>query len=336
VTAPTTRPVAAHASAPVRLDLAGGWTDVPPFSAREGGVVIAAAIGLRTHADVIPGGDDIALVSEDLGECLTFPVGAEPASDELPLLRAAVRILPVGGCRLTTRCDAPKGSGLGSSGALDVALVAALSRARGEHRSAEALAALGWRVEAVEAGHPGGKQDQWTAALGGFQCLTFDDPAVKSRRLELDPAFESALAEATVLCYTGTSRFSGGTISRVMAAYERGDDDVVGALRGLRDTALAMAEALGAADLAAVAALLGRNWRYQCRLDGGMCTSGMSGIEAAAAAAGATGGKAAGSGAGGCMFFVAPGRRDAVARAVVEAGARLLPLEWSSEGVRAW
>ena len=329
-------PVVSHASAPLRLDLAGGWTDVPPFSAREGGVVVSAAIGLRAHAQVVPGGDEIALVSEDLGERVTISVTGEGGAGELPLLRAAVRLLPVGGCRLTTRSDAPKGSGLGSSGALDVALVAALSQARGERRDPEALAALGWRVEAVEAGHAGGKQDQYTAALGGFQCLTFDDPAVGCRSLELDSAFEAALAGAMVLCYTGTSRFSGGTIMRVMAAYEAGDAVVLGALHGLRETALEMAGALTRGDIVAVGTLLSRNWRYQCSLDGGMCTTGMAGIEAAALAAGAIGGKAAGSGAGGCMFFVAPGRRDAVARAVVDAGARLLPVEWSTEGVRAW
>jgi len=327
--------VTSHASAPVRLDFAGGWTDVPPFSAREGGIVVSAAIGLRAHAEVVRGGDDIALVSEDLGEAVTLrPGDSAGTGSELPLLRAAVRVLPVGGCRVTTRSDAPPGSGLGSSGALDVALVAALSHARGERPDPEATAALAWRVEAVEAGHPGGKQDQYTAALGGFQLLTFEDPDVGGRRLPLDPAFTTELADALVLCYTGVSRFSSATIARVMAAYERGDEAVVGALRGLRDTALAMGEALEAEDLAAVGALLARNWAYQCRLDAGMCTPGMAEIEAVARAAGAIGGKAAGSGAGGSMFFLAPGRRDEVARAVVGAGARLLPVEWSSDGVR--
>ena len=326
-----------HGSAPVRLDFAGGWTDVPPFSSREGGAVVSAAIDLRAHAEVVPGGDEIALVSEDLGECVTLrPGDSAGAGSELPLLRAAIRLLPVGSCRLTTRSDAPPGSGLGSSGALDVALVAALSRARGERLEPQDTAALAWRVEAVEAGHPGGKQDQYTAALGGFQLLTFDDPDVGCRRLQLDPAFTAALSDAMVLCYTGTSRFSSATISRVMAAYERGDATVVSALRGLREVALAMADALTAGDLAAVGALLDRNWAHQCRLDGGMCTAGMTAIESIARAAGAIGGKAAGSGAGGSMFFLAPGRRDEVARAVAEAGARLLPVEWSSEGVRAW
>ena len=58
------------AAAPVRLDLAGGWTDVPPFSAKEGGLVVSAAIGLYARAEVRPGGAGLRLVAEDLGATL--------------------------------------------------------------------------------------------------------------------------------------------------------------------------------------------------------------------------------------------------------------------------
>nr|MBA2628262.1 GHMP kinase [Gemmatimonadales bacterium] len=120
------------ATAPVRLDFAGGWTDVPPFSEREGGVVVAAAIGLRTQVHLVLGGNAMQLVSEDLGDELTIPPHVLPPIDgRLDLLKAALRLYPVGPCALTTRSDVPAGSGLGSSGALGVALVAALASAQG-------------------------------------------------------------------------------------------------------------------------------------------------------------------------------------------------------------
>ena len=137
-----------------------------------------------------------------------------------------------------------------------------------------------------------------------------------------------------VLCYTGASHFSGGTISRVMQAYERGDPLVTGALHALRDIAERMAEALGAADLGKVGVLLSENWRRQQALDPAMCTSEMGRLEATMRASGALGGKAAGSGAGGCMFFLAaddPGPAVAAAR---DLGMRVLPLRWALEGVR--
>src|SRR5213078_77975 len=125
-------PTEFHASAPLRLDFAGGWTDVAPFSAREGGVVVNGAIALRAHVELHLGGKLLRLVSEELGETLECAnSGGLVPHGKLPLLTAALRRFPVlGGFTLTTRCDAPPGSGLGSSGALGVALVGALTRAR--------------------------------------------------------------------------------------------------------------------------------------------------------------------------------------------------------------
>lgn len=324
-----------EASAPVRLDFAGGWTDVPPFSEREGGTVVAAAIGLRTCARVACGGDELRLVSEDLDDELTLPGTATPVPDgRLDLLKAALRLYPVGPCSLTTRSEVPPGSGLGSSGSLDVALVAALTAARGLDLKPTEIAEEGCRLERDEAGIAGGKQDQFMAALGGFRQLTFRDPEVAVRSLAVESAVADELERSTVLCYTGVSRISGRTIARVIAAYERAEPGVVRALRGMRDVAALMAEALPAGNLARIAELLSRNWRFQQALDPAMRTDDMARLEAAAGAAGALGGKAAGSGAGGCMFFLAPGRAAAVADAARGAGASILPVTWSRDGVR--
>ena len=328
-------PTEFHASAPLRLDFAGGWTDVPPFSAREGGVVVNGAIALRAHVKLELGNKLLRLVSEELGETLECAnAGGLVPGGKLPLLTAALRMFPVlGGFTLTTRCDAPPGSGLGSSGALGVALVGALLRARQDAMSSrpQDVADQAWQVETIEARLPGGKQDQYAAALGGFHRLSFRDPDVGVEPITLDPAFATALERQMLICYTNKSRVSGDTISRVMGAYERGDGKVTGALHGLKETGNAMAEALRAADLARVAALLTKNWNHQQALDPGMRTTEMAELEAAAAKAGALGGKAAGAGAGGCMFFVMRGDARAVA-----ATARVLPLAWSAEGVRTW
>ena len=331
-------PTEFHATAPVRLDFAGGWTDVPPFSAREGGIVVNAAIDLPARVELKLGGPRIRLVSEDLGQELECAdSGGLVLDGRLDLLKAGLRMLPVqGACTLTTRCAAPPGSGLGSSGAIDVALVAALSLARAERPSGREIAEHAWYLETVEAKIPGGKQDQFAAALGGFQRLTFHDPDVGVEPMTLDPAFAAALERRMVLCYTGHSRVSGATIARVMAAYERGDAGVTGALRAMKEVAAAMAEALRAGDLARVATLLSENWRHQQRLDLGMSTPEMARLEAAMHAAGALGGKAAGAGAGGSMFFLTQDPSQPAVAAARAAGATVLPVRWAGEGVRAW
>jgi D-glycero-alpha-D-manno-heptose-7-phosphate kinase len=322
------------ASAPVRLDLAGGWTDVPPFSAREGGTVVTAAIRLFARAEVKLGGSGFRLVSHDLRDRMEVPDSAGLVRDgRLDLLKAGLRMLPVGGCTLTTRSDAPPGSGLGSSGALDVALVAALSAARGESRDPVEIAETACHLEAVEAGIPGGRQDQFASSLGGFLRLDFHDPQIEIQRIKLEPKFMDHLAGRIVLCYTSASRFSGATIDRVMRAYEKGDATVASALHGLRDVAEAMASALVAADIGAIGRLLTLNWEHQLALDARMRTPEMARLEQAMRDAGALGGKAAGSGAGGCMFFLGPDDPAELILAAARAEAVVLPVGWALRGV---
>ena len=331
-------PTVYRAAAPVRLDFAGGWTDVPPFSTRTGGVVVNAALALHVNVELQLGGPVVRLVSHDLGETVECADSTGLVLDgRLNLLKAALRMFPVQSTlTLATRSEVPPGSGLGSSGALDVALVACLVAARRERVEARDLAEQAWRLETHEAGIPGGRQDQLAAALGGFHRLSFRDPDVGIEPVTLDPEFAAALERQLVLCYTGRSRVSGDTIARVMHAYERGDRGVTGALEALKDVAYAMAEALRAADLARVGTLLSENWTRQQELDPGMRTDEMARLERAMRDAAVLGGKAAGAGAGGCMFFLARDAAAATMEAAREAGATVLPVRWAWEGGRAW
>jgi D-glycero-alpha-D-manno-heptose-7-phosphate kinase len=324
-----------RAAAPVRLDFAGGWTDVPPYSAREGGVVVAAAVQLHAYAEVMPRDGGYLLIAKDLGDALELENMAALAGDgPLPLLRAGLRLLQAGPCSLVTRADAPPGSGLGSSGAIDVALVAALAAAGNRSLSVREIADLACRLESVEARIPGGRQDQFAAAFGGFLRLTFRDPDASVQPIVLDPEFAADLERRMLLCYTGASHFSGNTIGRVMRAYERGEPAIAGALDGLRRVAEEMVEALRSADFAQVGALFSENWRLQQQLDPAMATPEMARLERAMLDAGALGGKAAGSGAGGSMFFLAPDDPREARDVVSRLGMRLLPVRWALMGVR--
>lgn len=326
------RPVI-RASAPVRLDFAGGWTDVAPFALEEGGLVVNGAIELRAEAELVVAGSRYHLTSEDLDEAQSFGANDPLAANgTLSLLKAALRRARLGPATLTTRCRAPAGSGLGSSGALDVALVAATDRARGVVRTPAELAEEAFALESVEAGLPGGRQDQYAAALGGFHRLRFSRQGVTAERLHLDAGFLAELREHLVVCYTGVSRVSSRAIERVVHAYREGNARVVDALRALVAIAEAMSGAFGSESLPAIGRLLDENWLQQRRLDPSMSTPDMERLEAAMGGAGAFGGKAAGAGAGGSMFFVVPDRERAV-RAAEAVGQRVLPMEWASRGV---
>ncbi len=329
----------ARARAPTRLDLAGGFTDVPPYSARVGGVVVSVAISLYAHAVVRRRRGGVALHALDYGAHVSARKAAElPVEGDLALLAAAAkRHGSRGEFEIVTHADYPPGSGLGGSGAMGVAVVAALAASRGKAPLRAEIAQQAHRLETRDAGVPGGRQDQYCAALGGFEYLQFEDPAVRATRLEPPPACVRDLEQHLVLCYAGASRFSGRTIVRVMERYEAGDPGVTAALDGIRACGTAMRDALLRGDVAAVGEVLAADWRHMQALGPELRTPAMQVLEEAAARAGVRAWKACGSAAGGCLLFLAPpGEDPAVAEALRRAGGTVLRYTFDVTGVEAW
>lgn len=322
---------------PVRIDLAGGWTDVPPYSTRRGGAVVNVAIASYVLVDIRKRDFGIRISSTDLGQSIEVESASDLVYDgKLDLIKAAVKRCGLDvGWEISTRSTVPAGSGLGASGSLGVALVTACHAANGVPLNPEAAAEMAHLLETEELRVAGGKQDQYAAALGGFLFLEFQDPLVTATRLK--PAIElvRALESRLVLCYTGSSRISGDAIARVIRGFESGDRAIVAALEGIGDAALAARDALAAGDMEALAEAVEANWQRQQALDASQRTETIERIEAAARAAGAIGGKACGAGAGGCMLYIARAdASEAVRTAVQAAGGTLLPVRFEFEGVK--
>ena len=117
-----------HARAPVRVDFAGGWTDVADFAEVHGGAVVNAAIGLYVNVECLPGGGMYRFHAEDVGERVFLRSPTDIVYDgKLDLHKAALNMMPVmGGVEIITSSDVPTGSGLGASG-LWMSLCCALS-----------------------------------------------------------------------------------------------------------------------------------------------------------------------------------------------------------------
>jgi len=331
--------VSVHVRAPLRIDFAGGWTDVPTFCALHGGAVLNGAISLSVRAEFFLGGNRIRLNAEDLGERISLESsGLIKYGGKLDLHKAALNMLPVtGGIEILTRSDAPGGSGLGASGALDVALVAGLARCRQDEYAPEELAEFGYQLEALELKLLGGRQDQYAAALGGFHEFGFAGQGVEIRRLGVGAEAAADLARHTLLIYTGHSHFSSQTHARVWDGFSAGEPEVIDALHTMRDLVAPAAKALESGDWERLAGFVAENWRQQQRLDATISTERTRAIEAAGMSAGAWGLKATGAGAGGCLVMLLPAdeRADA-ANAVTRAGGRVLDMEYSSAGVEVW
>lgn len=307
--------------APTRIDFGGGWTDVPPYAQREGGVVCSVAIAryataaLRTGAGREPGDGDAA-----------------PESEE-PLSRAAIgRAGLLGRVSVRLRNDFPVGAGLGGSSAASAAILGVLDSHLGVPIDRAGIAERGRAIEVEDLGVAGGRQDHYAAAYGGLLGLTFRE-AVTVRQLPLPATLRAELERRCVLVYTGESRISGDTISGVLEGYRRREKHVTFALARMRELAEQMIAALERADVDALAALVAEHWSHQRTLHPAIPTPRIDAIVAGTRRAGALGAKATGASGGGCVVVVAgAGREDDVRRAAGALG-ELLPFTLDEEGL---
>ena len=298
------------ARAPTRLDFGGGWTDVPPYTEREGGSVCSVAI------------TRYATATAALDEHAARRAGA-PTPVEHPLTAAALRRSRIPGAVAHVIADFPEGAGLGGSSACGVALAGALAMLRGEHLAPNDLASLSRATEVEELGVAGGFQDHYAAAYGGALLLGFAECA-SVEVLSFPGRSADDLVRRSVVLYTGESRVSSLTIAAVRDAYLAGNPRTVAALARMKALAGAMASALRAGDVDGLGRLVGEHWVHQRALHPSITTPRIDAIVERAARAGALGVKALGASGGGCVLAIAAeGREEEMSRAIAPMGERL-------------
>ncbi len=280
-----------HCRVPLRVDLAGGWSDIPPFARAEGGAVLNVAIT----------------------QYVTGEVDTER------------------GFRLTYGLEMPSGGGLGSSAALSVGWLALVRSQLGQSVDPGELAASACDLARL-LGVRGGVQDEYAAAFGGINLIRVGEEVdIESIAVSADAV--ARLEAALVLCDSGVPRHSTPIHEVVWNAYEQGDRRVAGLIREMRDCALEMRDALVAADLDTVAALVNRNWTAQRALHPAISTPRMDMLISAALGAGAHAVKACGAGGGGWLvFMVDDGTREAVEASLRSAGGRLIDVGIDVDG----
>jgi D-glycero-alpha-D-manno-heptose-7-phosphate kinase len=303
------------ARAPLRISFGGGGTDLPAYYERFGGMVVSAAITPACHVSIVPCGDDgVVLDSKDFDLTVNVPPHRRAAIGEpLSLPRAvlawfATRELFPTGARIEMRADVPPGSGLGSSSAMAVALISAISRFVGYPMSRRVVAETACTVEIDLLRRPIGRQDQYAAALGGLNTLTFSRAGVTVSPMALSAAADRALHDHLLLVSTRRTRDS-ATVLEPQRAASGADGQVTARLHRLKRIAADMRVALLLGDLPAFGALLHQSWELKRRLSRGVTSAEIDRWYAVARGAGAYGGKIAGAGGGGFFLFCVPPER---------------------------
>ncbi|MGE0815223.1 MAG: GHMP kinase [Vicinamibacterales bacterium] len=313
------------ASAPTRVDLAGGTIDIwPLYLLHPGAQTVNAALTIRATATLTPRDDGrVVLASHDLG-VTTEPLAFEalPDDDRLPLLGRLAHAFGARGLTVSTRSDAPAGAGIAGSSALNIATTAALARWMDRSLDDEALLDVAKNVEAQVIRVPTGLQDYRPALYGGISALEFGPFGVRRVPLGIDPA---ALTARLVVCYTGAPRQSGINNWDITKRRLDGDSAVAAAFDDIVAATARLREGLDAGDWPAVGRSLADEWTTRKRLAPGVTTPAIDALLDRATRVGAWAGKVCGAGGGGCVFVLAPPDCvPAVRAAWQDAGVRVL------------
>jgi D-glycero-alpha-D-manno-heptose-7-phosphate kinase len=292
-----------RASAPARIDLAGGTLDLwPLYALHHPACTVHLAIERRATVRLRPRRDfKVLLGSGDTKQTVRAArLNLLRAGGPLPLHAQLVRYFaPAGGIELHTDSQVPAGSGLGGSSALALAMAAALSAGRRPRVSSKRLVATVLNLEAIVLGVPTGCQDYLAALEGGLGVVDLNLDEVRRHRL---PG-AARLAERLVLCYTGQSRASARNNWDIFRRRIEGDRRTTAALAGIREAAEAMRQALAAGDLDAGAEAMALEWRHRKRLTPEVSSRAIDDLIEAGRSSGALAAKLCGAGGGGALVF---------------------------------
>lgn len=335
-----------RSKAPLRLGLAGGGTDVAPFSDLYGGAILNATISMYAMATIRPRSDGkIILNALDRKELLEFDATDQlPLNGQLDLIKGIYnRIVrdyihgPLS-FELSTYVDAPPGSGLGSSSTLVVAVLGAFAEWMNIPLGEYDLAHLAFEIERVDLNMSGGKQDQYAATFGGVNFMEFfRDDKVIVNPLRIREKYLDELAHNLILYHTETSRLSSTIIEEQRKKVMEGDESSIEAMCKLKEQSVMMKEAMLKGDLDLIGEILDFGWQFKKKMAKGITNPMLDDIYSAAMRNGALGGKVSGAGGGGFMFFYCPGNtRSKVIQALREFGGQAKRYEFTGKGLRTW
>ena len=316
------------ATSPTRIDLAGGTLDIWPLN-----LLVDRALTLNVAIDLwatvvleeLPESSgksrgcraEIQSLDQEVQE-VWEDAGSPPADTKLPLIAECVRFLePTTGFRLTARCEAPAGSGLGGSSSLAVSLLGGLQDFLGRPiLPPDEMIRIARDLEARVLRIPTGTQDHFAATFGGAAAIRYGPGRPLREPLPLDLA---RLASRLVLIYCGASRLSAMANWDMVRRAIDGEERTRTGFRAVAAIALEMRGALADGDLDAAAKLMGREWEERKRLSDKVTTPLIEKALEAARASGAISGKVCGAGGGGCVAFLCKeGGREGVERAMAQ------------------
>ncbi len=336
-----------RAKAPLRLGLAGGGTDVSPYSEQFGGMVLNATVSLYAHCSIEQRNDGKVVIDAlDMDAHYETDVSSElPTDHALGLICQTYNRIVKDHCNgepfaatITTYADVPPGSGLGSSSTLVVAVITALAEYQRVPLGEYEIAHLAFEIERVDMGLAGGKQDQYAATFGGFNLMEFyEEDRVIINPLRLRRGTVSELEASLIMYFSGRSRSSAAIIEEQVKNVNSGSSKSIDAMHELKDQARSMKEALLLSDFERFGDELRKGWASKRATAHAISSDSIEHVMDAAIDAGAFGGKVSGAGGGGfLMIATPPERKPAILRALSGFEGTVFNSVFTEVGATAW
>ncbi len=326
---------------PVRISFGGGGTDLPSYFERYGGAVLSSAIS-RYFYTILQRRDDghVQVISSDLRVSETWEdiskMDLHGSELEIPL--AAMKELGYHpSVDLFLASEIPPGTGLGSSASVCVNVLHTLAVHSKRHLSRYELAERAYHIARNVLGKPVGKQDEYAAAFGGLNYISFNsDGAVRVDPLGLPPDLVKELDGNLLLFHTGVSHNSWSILKEQEAATESKAQKSTDALHRIRELADRMRDVLLQGELRRFGELLHEGWEQKKKVSAQISTSRIDQLYSLARDNGAVGGKVTGAGGGGFLLvYCERDAQSAVRRALAGANAREMPFSFDFEGAHA-
>jgi len=335
-----------RSKAPLRLGLAGGGSDVSPYSDLYGGAILNATISMYAYATIVPRNDGkIILNSLDKNHHLTYDAAELlPIDNQFDLAKGIYNRLvkdfikkPLS-FELTTSVDAPPGSGLGTSSTLVVTILGAFAEWLNLPLGEYDLAHLAYEIERIDLNMAGGKQDQYAATFGGVNFMEFyKEDKVIVNPLRIKQVYLQELAYNLVLFNTETSRLSSVIIEDQTRNIIEKNPLSIEATHKLKQQAVMMKESILKGELDRIGEILNFGWQNKKLMAKNITNPAIDEIYETAIGNGASGGKISGAGGGGFMIFYCPNNsRNKVIQSLKKFGGEAKRYEFTTQGLTTW
>ncbi len=335
-----------RSKAPLRIGLAGGGTDVSPYSDEFGGVILNVTLSLYAHTTIeLLEEPIIVLESIDKNETQSFELTNHlPIDGQLDLVKGVYNRIQkdypfaLRGFKISTKVDAPAGSGLGTSSTLVVSILGAFKEMLKFKLNEYEIAHYAYEIERVDLALAGGKQDQYAATFGGFNFMEFSsNNKVIVNPLRIRQDYINELENNLVLYFTSSTRESATIIKEQQKNVVEKNVKSIEAMHHLKDQAKRMKEALLMGKIDTIGEILDYGFQQKKDMASNISNERIEDIYQQVKKAGATGGKISGAGGGGFMIFYCPkNTKHKVIETLENLGGTIKQYSFTEHGLTTW